>query len=70
MNRISSAVYSISGSWDDPQVKFDHIFDDTSPRDSALSEPGVTGAGESTPPAVEAPDDAPDPQDSLQSAFP
>jgi uncharacterized protein (TIGR02099 family) len=68
MNRISSAVYSISGSWDDPQVKFDHIFDDTSPRDSALSEPGVTGAGGSTPAAVEAPDEVH--LDSLQSAFP
>jgi len=27
MNRMSSAVYSISGSWDEPQVEFDHIFD-------------------------------------------
>jgi uncharacterized protein YhdP len=32
VNRFSSAVYSISGSWDDPQVEFDHIFDASSQR--------------------------------------
>ena len=36
MNRLSSAVYSISGSWNDPQVNFDHIFDN--------STQGATGA--------------------------
>ena len=38
MNRLSSAVYSIAGSWNDPQVSFEHIFDDTespSPKDDA-----------------------------------
>jgi uncharacterized protein YhdP len=29
MNRLSSAVYSIDGSWSDPQVRFDRLFDDT-----------------------------------------
>ena len=29
MKRLSSAVYSIDGFWNDPQVSFDHIFDDT-----------------------------------------
>ncbi|MDE0951374.1 MAG: DUF3971 domain-containing protein [Halioglobus sp.] len=29
MNRLSSAVYSIDGSWSDPQVRFDRVFDDT-----------------------------------------
>ena len=27
VNQLSSAVYSISGNWDDPQVEFAHIFD-------------------------------------------
>jgi uncharacterized protein YhdP len=27
VDQLSSAVYSISGSWDDPQVEFAHIFD-------------------------------------------
>lgn len=30
MNRLSSAVYSIGGSWNDPNVSFDRIFDNTS----------------------------------------
>jgi uncharacterized protein YhdP len=29
-NRLSSAVYSIDGTWNEPEVKFDRIFDDTS----------------------------------------
>ncbi|MCP4766395.1 MAG: hypothetical protein GY875_08990 [Gammaproteobacteria bacterium] len=29
MSRLSSAVYSIGGTWDDPQVNFDRIFDNT-----------------------------------------
>jgi uncharacterized protein (TIGR02099 family) len=32
MNRFSSAVYTISGSWEDPQVNFDRIFDISSER--------------------------------------
>ena len=28
MNRLYSGVYSIEGTWDEPQVKFDRIFDD------------------------------------------
>lgn len=41
MNQFSSAVYRISGYWEDPQVKFDRIFDTSSarrvtiPKDSA-----------------------------------
>ena len=27
VKRLSSAVYSIGGTWDDPDVKFDHIYD-------------------------------------------
>ncbi|MCB1844195.1 MAG: hypothetical protein KDI09_14640, partial [Halioglobus sp.] len=29
MNRLSSGVYRIEGTWDDPQVSFDRIFDDS-----------------------------------------
>jgi uncharacterized protein YhdP len=29
MKRLSSAVYTIGGSWDEPEVTFDRIFDDT-----------------------------------------
>ena len=29
VNRLTSAVYSATGTWDDPVVKFDRIFDDT-----------------------------------------
>lgn len=29
MNRLSSAVYTISGTWQDPEVNFDRIFDNT-----------------------------------------
>lgn len=29
-NRLSSAVYRIDGTWDEPEVKFDRIFDDAS----------------------------------------
>ena len=32
VDRLSSAVYSIAGSWDDPQVKFEHIFDSSGGR--------------------------------------
>jgi uncharacterized protein YhdP len=36
VNRLTSAVYSASGTWDDPVVKFDRVFDDT-----ALPGPGA-----------------------------
>ncbi|MCB1688157.1 MAG: DUF3971 domain-containing protein, partial [Halioglobus sp.] len=29
MNRLSSAVYTIGGTWNEPEVSFDRIFDDT-----------------------------------------
>ena len=46
VNRLSSAVYSISGSWDDPEVKFKHIFDAPSARTTE------NGARETAVPAV------------------
>ena len=30
-NRLTSAVYGASGTWDDPKIKFERIFDDTDP---------------------------------------
>ena len=38
MNRLSSAIYTIDGSWNDPQVNFDRIFDNT----ASASNTGVT----------------------------
>ncbi|MAT94753.1 MAG: hypothetical protein CME59_19445 [Halioglobus sp.] len=38
MNRMSSAVYAIEGTWDEPQVSFDRIFDD-SPQELATAQP-------------------------------
>ncbi len=35
MNRLSSGVYSIQGTWDEPQVDFDRIFDDEMRLESA-----------------------------------
>jgi len=39
VNRLSSAVYVTSGTWDDPQVRFDRIFDDAS---HGAASPAVT----------------------------
>jgi len=43
VERLSSAVYTIGGTWNDPEVKFDHIFDNTSK--SAAGKSGVVGGG-------------------------
>ena len=34
MNRLSSAVYSIGGTWNDPLVEFDHIYDGSAIKDT------------------------------------
>ena len=34
VNQLSSAVYSIGGSWDDPQIEFAHIFDSGGKREN------------------------------------
>jgi uncharacterized protein YhdP len=39
VDQLSSAVYSISGSWDDPQVEFAHIFDSGGNRGNGASAP-------------------------------
>lgn len=45
MTQLSSAVYSITGSWDEPQIRFDRIFDtDSRPlrnRNGAAEEPAA-----------------------------
>ena len=52
MNRLSSAVYSIDGSWSDPQVRFDRLFDDTqklqakAPSDASVQAESVTLAAD------------------------
>ena len=58
MNRLSSAVYSIDGTWDDPKVKFDHIFDDSKRRAKSA---GPAVADEAPTPAAQTP---------IQSGFP
>jgi len=78
MNRLSSAVYSISGSWDDPQVEFDHIFDASSQRTGSAAAQQIKddemllanpGPGGELP--VTAPDpQAPGPQIQDQSGVP
>jgi len=55
MNRLSSAVYSIDGTWDDPKVKFDHIFDDSKRRTKSA------GPADADEPPMPAP---------IQSGFP
>jgi uncharacterized protein (TIGR02099 family) len=47
VNRLSSAIYSIRGTWDDPAVRFQRIFDDSAGR------PGESGTGAA--PQLEAP---------------
>ena len=50
---LSSAVYSIGGTWDDPKVKFQRIFD-AGPRDTgpAARSPGEEKAAEKSPDAA------------------
>ncbi len=44
MSLLSSAVYSITGTWQDPEVNFDRIFDDT-----AQAAPDTTPDDQSSP---------------------
>jgi uncharacterized protein (TIGR02099 family) len=38
MDRFSSAVYSLSGPWDDPAVEFERIFDDTAEQQRVVAD--------------------------------
>lgn len=55
MNRLSSAVYTIEGFWDDPEIDFDRIFDNT-PR--AAAEPTPVDAAGNGGAIVDDPDQA------------
>lgn len=47
MNRLSSAVYTITGSWDEPEVSFDRMFDSASKSAArSSSESGGTAASD------------------------
>ena len=50
-NRLTSAVYTVSGTWDDPEVEFDRVFDDT----EAVSPGAARSEPEPALPAKEAP---------------
>ena len=55
MSRLSSAVYSIGGTWDDPQVNFDRIFDNTAvggPETNPQLRPGLEPATRVLPAAI------------------
>ncbi|MEZ5502671.1 MAG: AsmA-like C-terminal region-containing protein [Halioglobus sp.] len=43
MTRLSSAVYTIGGTWNDPEVTFDRIFDDEAQGVSILLPPAQSG---------------------------
>jgi len=42
VNRLTSLVYTTTGSWDQPVVKFDRVFDDSAAGESAPSPPAQT----------------------------
>jgi len=44
VQRLSSAVYAIGGTWNDPEVNFDHIYDNTN-KDATASERAVGQGG-------------------------
>jgi hypothetical protein len=70
VNRLSSAVYSISGSWDDPQVEFEHIFDASSQRTgSAAAQQIKDDEALQVAPAAEVLHNALDPQTPVPQAL-
>ena len=73
MNRLSSAVYSIGGNWNDPEVTFDRIFDNTphnaggASSDDAVEEAAAPAADGDAP---EASSPASEPDRPVQSGSP
>ena len=49
VNRLTSAVYSATGTWDDPQVEFDRVFDDTEAGQTPAVERGISRPAEEIP---------------------
>ena len=43
VNRLTSLVYTTTGSWDEPVVKFDRVFDDSAPGGAAS--PSIRAGG-------------------------
>jgi uncharacterized protein YhdP len=64
VNRLTSGVYRVSGSWDDPQVNFDRIFDDSSAArlKSEIRAISVQPVDPNTAVSVELPTDANSPE--------
>ena len=54
LNRLTSAVYTATGTWDDPTVEFDRVFDDT-PGEVAQPEVPPASRGSQPPPQSESP---------------
>ncbi len=44
VNRLTSLVYAVGGSWDDPLVKFDRVYDDTPPHGDGAGSPTASPA--------------------------
>ena len=67
VNRLTSGVYRVSGSWDDPQVTFERIFDDSSAASlkSEIRAVSVQLTDPNTPVEVELPGDANSPEGSF-----
>jgi len=55
VNRLTSAVYTTTGSWDDPQVKFDRVFDDSPAESEKASAPAATPPDPNSGPQSSAP---------------
>ncbi|MEM6580295.1 MAG: AsmA-like C-terminal region-containing protein [Pseudomonadota bacterium] len=51
VNRLSSAVYTAGGTWDDPEVSFDRVFDDTAVSAVMPRDPTVSGTIQNLPEA-------------------
>ena len=62
MNRLSSAVYSIGGDWNDPEVTFDRMFDNT-PRTGSAAADRTAGEEAAVAPALDSGVQEASPQD-------
>ncbi|MDH3994650.1 MAG: hypothetical protein OEV47_17150, partial [Gammaproteobacteria bacterium] len=72
VNRLSSAVYSVTGSWDDPEVEFEHIFETSGGRNAGAQAQSDSLRGtimEQDPNAPQTPQEVPESQ-ALESSPP
>ena len=63
VNRLSSGVYAIGGTWEEPTVRFDRIFDDAA---RGAASPSVVTGGEAADANEPTSADAPAPQETLR----